>query len=65
MKILIALDESPVSARAAREAVRLFSLAGAHFLVINVAAIPTAWVGGLRLRCCGAARHRPKVVGDR
>ena len=25
MKILIALDESPVSARAAREAVRLFS----------------------------------------
>lgn len=38
MKILIALDESPVSARAAREAVRLFSPAGAHFLVVNVAA---------------------------
>ena len=47
MKIFIALDESPVSARAAREAVRLFSPAGAHFLVVNVAAIPTAWVGGL------------------
>ena len=39
MKILIALDESPVSARAAREAVGLFSRAGAHFLVVNVAAI--------------------------
>ena len=47
MKILIALDESPVSARAAREAVRLFSPAGAHFLVVNVAAVPTTWVGGL------------------
>ena len=47
MKILIALDESPVSARAAREAVRLFSQAGAHFLVVNIAAIPTTWVGGL------------------
>ena len=45
MKILIALDESPVSARAAREAVRLFSPAGAHFLVVNVATVPTTWVG--------------------
>lgn len=43
MKILIALDESPVSARAARVASRLFP--GAEFLVINVAGIPVPWVG--------------------
>lgn len=39
MKVLIALDESSVSARAAREALRLLSRAGAHFLVLNVTAI--------------------------
>ena len=40
MRVLIALDESPVSLRAAREAARLFSPCGAEFLVINVARIP-------------------------
>lgn len=45
MKILIALDESPVSARAAREAVRLFSGADAEFLVINVTRFPVMWAG--------------------
>lgn len=43
MKVLIALDDSEVSARAAREAVRLF--ADAEFLVINVAVLPVPWVG--------------------
>ncbi len=46
MKILIALDESPVSARAARVAVRLFSGADAEFLVINVTRFPLMWGGG-------------------
>ncbi len=46
MKILIALDESPVSARAAREAVRLFSGADVEFLVINVTRFPRMWTGG-------------------
>jgi nucleotide-binding universal stress UspA family protein len=46
MKILIALDESPVSARAAREAGRLFSGADAEFLVINVTPVPLMWAGG-------------------
>jgi len=45
MKVLIALDESPVSIRAAREAVRLFSVSAAEFLVINVATLPAPWVG--------------------
>lgn len=45
MKILIALDESPVTARAAREAVRLFSGPDAEFLVINVARSPLMWAG--------------------
>lgn len=45
MKILIALDASPVASRAAREAHRLFSPAGADFLVINVAATPIPWLG--------------------
>ncbi|MBA3652638.1 MAG: universal stress protein [Actinobacteria bacterium] len=40
MRILVALDESAVSARAAREAVRLFGTSGAEFLVINVARTP-------------------------
>ena len=46
MKILIALNESPVSERAAREAVRLFSGADAEFLVINVTRFPLMWGGG-------------------
>lgn len=46
MKVLIALDESPVSSRAARVAARLFaSTPEVEFLVINVSRIPTPWVG--------------------
>ena len=45
MKVLIALDDSPVSSRAARVAAQLFSGMDAEFLVINVATIPTPWVG--------------------
>jgi len=46
MRILIALDESPVSARAAREAVRLFSDMSTEFLVISVTRVPTMWAPG-------------------
>ncbi|MEO7372117.1 MAG: universal stress protein [Ilumatobacteraceae bacterium] len=46
MRILIALDESPVSARAAREAVRLFSDVTTEFLVISVTPAPFMWAGG-------------------
>jgi universal stress protein A len=46
MKILIALDDSAVSARAAREAARLFAGAGAEFLVISVSPLPVLWAGG-------------------
>ncbi len=43
MRVLVALDESPVSLHAAREVVRLFEAPDAEFLVINVARIPTSW----------------------
>lgn len=46
MKILIALDESEISAHAARVAAELFAPCGAEFTVINVTRIPTPWVGG-------------------
>lgn len=45
MRILIALDDSPVSAHAAREATRLFGSADTQYFVINVARVPTPWVG--------------------
>lgn len=46
MKVLIALDESPVSSRAARVAARLFaSTPDVEFVVINVSRLPTPWVG--------------------
>lgn len=46
MRVLIALDESPASARAAREVVRLLSSApSVQFLVVNVSSIPVPWVG--------------------
>lgn len=45
MKVLIALDDSPVSARAAREAVRLFPAESTEFLVISVASLPVVWGG--------------------
>lgn len=46
MKILIALDESPISERAARVAADLFSsVPDTEFLVIDVARIPAPWVG--------------------
>lgn len=47
MKILVALDDSPISARAARIAARLFAgQPGTEFLVINVASIPRPWIAG-------------------
>lgn len=47
MKILIALDDSPVSAHAARVAAALFAgRPDTEFLVINVSPVPTMWVGG-------------------
>ena len=46
MKVLIALDESRVSCRAARVAASLFaSTPAVDFMVINVAQLPTPWVG--------------------
>jgi nucleotide-binding universal stress UspA family protein len=45
MKVLIALDESPVSARAARVAANLFSGADGTFVVVNVERFPAPWVG--------------------
>ena len=45
MKVLIALDDSAASARAAREAVRLFEPAGAEFLVISVTPLTRAASG--------------------
>jgi nucleotide-binding universal stress UspA family protein len=45
VKVLIALDDSPVSARAAREAVRLFSAENCEFLVVSVASLPVVWAG--------------------
>lgn len=61
MRVLIALDDSPVSARAARVAARLFHrVPGVEFLVINVATIPTAWVGG-----AGYGAVAPLVVDPR
>ena len=46
MNVLIALDDSPVSARAARAAVGLFAgRPDTEFLVINVSSVPTMWTG--------------------
>lgn len=46
MKVLIAMDEAPVSRRAARDASRLFAACGAEFLVVNVAGIDIPWMPG-------------------
>lgn len=49
MKVLIALDESAASLRAARVAVGLFPSADAEFLVINVSRVSPPWgypIGG-------------------
>ncbi len=49
MKILVALDESAVSLRAARVAVGLFPSPDVEFLVINVARVSPPWgypIGG-------------------
>ena len=43
IRVLLALDESVASFRAAREGARLFG-PDAEFLVINVARVPTPWV---------------------
>lgn len=47
MKVLIALDDSSVSMRAAREAARLFAAADPEFLVVSVTPLPVMWAGGL------------------
>lgn len=45
--ILVAVDRSPVSLRAAQVAARLFSdRAGTDFFVVNVARLPAPWVAG-------------------
>jgi nucleotide-binding universal stress UspA family protein len=44
LTVLIALDESPVSQHAAREAARMFTAPGTRFLVVNVARYPAPWV---------------------
>lgn len=64
MKILIALDESPVSARAAREAVRLFSAADTEFLVINVTRYPVMWAGGYGYGMVAPLAMDPAWVDD-
>jgi len=43
IKVLVALDESPVSRRAAHVAGRLFAGPDTEFLAISVAEVPTAW----------------------
>ena len=43
VKVLIALDDSPVSARAARVAASLFSRSGAEFVVMKVVDIYAPW----------------------
>lgn len=44
--VLVALDESPVSARAAQAAVKLFaSTPNASFVAVNVSRLPVPWVG--------------------
>jgi nucleotide-binding universal stress UspA family protein len=45
MRVLIGLDDSPVSARAARVATDLFTQPDAEFFVVNVATLPAPWVG--------------------
>lgn len=46
-RLLIAMDESPQSPHAARVAAALFPDPANEFLVINVAAVPVPWIGGL------------------
>ena len=45
-RILIALDESQESLRAARMATKLFGTDDTEFLVINVTRLPVPWVAG-------------------
>ena len=43
-RVLVALDDSPVSMRAARTARALFAAEGTEFIVINVMRVPLPWV---------------------
>ncbi|HEX7168021.1 MAG TPA: universal stress protein [Acidimicrobiales bacterium] len=43
-RVLVALDESAASVRAARAAVRLFPSGDTEFLVVNVARVSAPWV---------------------
>lgn len=60
MKVLVALDDSPVSARAARTAARLWKNTGAEFFVINVSAVPVPWVGGVEYGLVSPMVHDPR-----
>ena len=61
MKVLIALDDSPTSARAARVAVGLFARRpDTEFLVINVSPVPTMWVGGAAYGSVGTLMMDPR-----
>lgn len=70
IRVLLALDESVASFRAAREGARLFR-GDAEFLVINVARVPVPWVpvGGFgevspRLPSWDAASMAPFTEAD-
>ncbi len=66
MRVLIALDESPVSARAARVAARLFaSTPDTEYLVINVSAIAAPWVGGAGFGAVAPLQIDPRWLDDR
>ncbi len=46
MRVLVALDDAPVSARAARTAARLFAgQQDVEFLVMNVSPVSVSWIG--------------------
>ena len=61
MKVLIALDDSPTSARAARVAVGLFAgRPDTEFLVINVSPVPTTWAAGAAYGSVGMMMMSPR-----
>ncbi len=62
MRVLIALDESAVSVRAAREASRLFAAGGTEFLVISVSRLPLMWAGTAGYGMVAALPMDPAVL---
>ena len=63
MKVLIALDDSAVSSRAAREATRLFDGPGTEFFVINVATLTVPWIAGAPYGVIAPIRIDPRWNG--